>query len=101
MPSLVPDLVAVAGENSMSVLPVCCMPQIGRVASIESNHVEVQTARKGEAVCVKIQPGADQETIQVGRQFDETAVLYSHITRQSIDSLKENHRDDLEKDDWR
>ena len=77
------------------------MPQIGRVASIESNHVEVQTARKGEAVCVKIQPGADQETIQVGRQFDETAVLYSHITRQSIDSLKENHRDDLEKDDWR
>lgn len=75
--------------------------KIGRVASIEKEHEDVEEAKVGDSVCIKIQPGADQETIQVGRHFDETAVLYSLITRDSIDSLKDNHKDDLSKEEWR
>ena len=52
-------------------------------------------------MCVYPYVGMDQETIQVGRHFDETAVLYSLITRDSIDSLKDNHKDDLSKEEWR
>ena len=75
--------------------------KIGRVASIEKEHEDVEEAKVGDSVCIKIQPGADQETIQVGRHFDETAILYSLITRDSIDSLKDNHKDDLSKEEWR
>jgi translation initiation factor 5B len=35
-----------------------------------------------------------------GRHFDHTDELVSHITRQSIDLVKEFYRDDLGKEDW-
>lgn len=34
-----------------------------------------------------------------GRHFDEKDDLVSRITRQSIDAIKENFREDLEKED--
>jgi translation initiation factor 5B len=36
-----------------------------------------------------------------GRHFDHKDELVSRMTRQSIDMLKENFRDELSKDDWR
>lgn len=54
--------------------------------------------KKGQpAVAVKIE-GSNQPLY--GRQLDEKAILYSHISRASIDCLKEFYRDEVTKDEW-
>lgn len=35
-----------------------------------------------------------------GRHLEETDMLYSHITRQSIDTLKEFFRSEVSMDEW-
>ena len=62
---------------------------------------QVDKARRAW-VAMKIKPGTATESSRLyGRHFDHKDVLVSHITRQSIDMLKENFRDELSKDDWR
>jgi translation initiation factor aIF-2/yIF-2 len=82
-----------------------CVPEkenveIGRVGSLEINKKPVTIARKGDMVCVKIEQTTMQSHITLGRHFDHTNQLYSKITRESIDVLKANFRDEMSKDDW-
>ncbi|GMI49842.1 hypothetical protein TeGR_g6848, partial [Tetraparma gracilis] len=82
-----------------------CVPalgglMVGNVVSIEMNGKEQQTARKGDSVAVKIVNDSNPN-LTYGRQFDATKNLYSFLTRQSIDALKLNFKDALEKEDWR
>ena len=49
------------------------------VTSIQSNHKEVETARKGEEVCVKIEPIPGESPKMFGRHFDETDLLVSKV----------------------
>lgn len=65
---------------------------IGRVSGIQHNKNNVNSAEKGKAVSVQID---SPKNIMVGRQFDERDVVYSRLSRQSIDLLKKNFRDDL------
>ena len=60
---------------------------------------ELEMARRGQEVCVKIAsvPGEAPKTF--GRHFDETDFLVSKINRASIDACKNHFRDDLQKDD--
>ena len=95
---------------------------MGIVTSIQSNHKEVETARKGEEVCIKIEPIPGESPKMFGRHFDETDLLYSkvrnievrfyrkktsifffyfQISRASIDACKDYFRDDLSKEDWK
>ena len=60
---------------------------IGKVTSIENNHKEVPSAKKGTSVSIKI--ACDNSTMTYGRQFDDKNALYSKISRQSIDALKQ------------
>jgi translation initiation factor 5B len=84
-----------------------CIPsqgyiEIGKIASMELNHKQVDTAKPGQSVAMKIQPGTATESSRLyGRHFDHKDMLVSRMTRQSIDMLKENFRDELTKDDWR
>lgn len=39
-------------------------------------------------------------SIMYGRQFDDKNQIMSLITRDSIDLLKANYRDEMTKDDW-
>lgn len=84
--------------------PICIPSKdfldIGIVTSIESNHKEVETARKGEEVCIKIDPIPGESPKMFGRHFDETDILVSKISRASIDACKDYYRDDLQKTDW-
>lgn len=73
---------------------------VGRVASIELNKKQVVTAKKGESVAVKIQHKST-EHIMYGRHFDFQDALVSKMSRSAIDLLKQNFKEDLEKDDWR
>ena len=83
-----------------------CVPskefvEIGRVASIEHNHKQVDMARQGQEICVKILPLPGDAPKMYGRHFDETDMLVSKISRESIDAVKDHFRDDMSKPDWK
>jgi translation initiation factor 5B len=76
---------------------------IGRVAGIQINHVEKTEAEAGgPSVALKIEPANDsQRAIMYGRHFDHNQLLYAHVSRGSIDKLKDNFRDKMTKDNWK
>lgn len=74
---------------------------IGKVTSIQSNHKELETARKGEEVCIKIENVSADAPKMIGRHFEDSDLLISHISRESIDACKQYFKDDLEKSDWK
>jgi translation initiation factor 5B len=85
--------------------PICApsksFVQVGILTSIQVNNKEVETARKGAEVCVKIEPLPGEAPKMFGRHFDETDELVSKISRASIDACKDYFRDDLQTDDWK
>jgi len=85
--------------------PICVPSKdfiyVGIVTSLQFNNKEVDTARKGEEVCVKIDSVPGEAPKMFGRHFDETDFLVSRINRASIDACKNYFRDDLQKDDWK
>ena len=67
-------------------------------SSIERDHKQIPVCKKGQpSVAVKIE-GANQP--MYGRHLEEKDILYSHISRASIDTLKEFYRNDLSADEW-
>lgn len=76
---------------------------LGKVASIEQNHKSVELVKKGQApggVAVKIECPVYDTPRLFGRHFDDKDLLYSHMTRASLDVLKETFRNDLSKEEW-
>jgi translation initiation factor 5B len=67
---------------------------------MEINKKQVEVAKKGQQVAVRIEsPGYDAPKM-VGRHFSEKDDLVSKITRQSIDVLKECFRQEVSKEEW-
>eukprot|EP00980_Cylindrotheca_fusiformis_P004120 scaffold894_cov153-Cylindrotheca_fusiformis.AAC.16 len=92
-------------EGILKVGTPLCVPalgglHVGKVTSIESNGREQNTAKKGVSVAIKIHNEANPN-ITYGRQFDASHLLYSTLSRASIDALKANFKDALENEDWR
>jgi len=87
--------------------PLCVMQpsgeplEIGYVGSIENNKKPVEIAKKKQSVALKILARNDQTHIMYGRHFDHTNQIFSKISRESIDCLKEVFRDDMSKEDWK
>jgi translation initiation factor 5B len=55
--------------------------------------------KKGQpSVAVKIEMGGHQP--MYGRQLDDKDMLYSQISRASIDTLKQFYRSDVTNDEW-
>ncbi|CAN9498319.1 unnamed protein product [Ophioblennius macclurei] len=82
-----------------------CVPSkgfvdIGVVTSIEMNHKSVDVAKKGQEICVKIEPIPGESPKMYGRHFEATDIIVSKITRASIDALKNWFRDEMQKSDW-
>jgi translation initiation factor aIF-2/yIF-2 len=82
-----------------------CVPEkdflvIGHVSGIEKDKKEHKIARRGETVCVKIEQTTAQNHLTYGRHFDHLNRLYSNISRESIDTLKEHFKDEMKKEDW-
>jgi len=69
------------------------------VISIQKDKRPVERAGVGEQVCLKIAVTTAQRHISLGRQFDATHELYSAISRESIDIMKEWFLDELDLDD--
>ncbi|XP_036946683.1 eukaryotic translation initiation factor 5B [Acanthopagrus latus] len=82
-----------------------CVPSkgfvdIGVVTSIEMNHKSVDCAKKGQEICIKIEPIPGESPKMYGRHFEATDIIVSKITRASIDALKNWFRDEMQKTDW-
>jgi len=87
-------------EGTPLCVPTKEFVELGFVTSIESNHKPVETARKGQEICIKIEPIPGESPKMFGRHFDQNDLLVSKISRQSIDACKDHFRDDLLKNDW-
>lgn len=72
---------------------------IGKVISIQNNHKDIDIGKKTMSVCIKVD-NQENPNIAYGRHFDSTNILYSRITRESLDVLKEYYKDDCTKDDF-
>jgi translation initiation factor 5B len=102
------DPIIVGAEVVEGILKIgtpLCVPAlgglfIGKVDSIENNGRVQETARKGVSVAIKI-VNEGNPSITYGRQFDATNMLYSQLTRASIDALKAHFKDQLENEDWK
>ncbi|KAJ5788543.1 Translation elongation/initiation factor/Ribosomal beta-barrel [Penicillium paradoxum] len=71
---------------------------IGRVTSIERDHKAVPVCKRGQpSVAVKVE-GPNQP--MYGRHLEEKDQLISHISRASIDTLKEFYRSDVSMEEW-
>nr|CAB3241971.1 eukaryotic translation initiation factor 5B-like [Phallusia mammillata] len=82
-----------------------CVPnreflKLGIVTSMQVNHKDIEVARNPQEVCIKIEGVPGEAPKMVGRHFDETDVLVSKITRDSIDALKTWFREEMQKNDW-
>ncbi|UYV81321.1 EIF5B [Cordylochernes scorpioides] len=82
-----------------------CVPskeglEIGRVTTIEFNHKPVEIAKRGQEVCIKVEPIPGEAPKMYNRHFEATDMLVSKISRESIDALKKYFRTDLTKTDW-
>lgn len=90
-------------EGILRVGTPLCIPdrdnlRLGVVQSMEINKKPITAARaKDGSIAVKI---TNDGSVSYGRQFDDTCQIVSNITRESIDLLKLNYRDELTKDDW-
>jgi len=94
-PLVVPDKLVPDEENGGTK-----MLELGRIVSIQKDGVDTNLVKKGSAVCIKVQGNSSQSYVAYGRHFDASSDLVSKLTRGSIDLLKENFRDDLQKTDW-
>ena len=73
---------------------------LGKVVSIQHDHKEVTISKKGEDCAIKIEQTASGQDFYYGRHFDHNDNLVSKLTRESIDLLKTNFKDEMEMADW-
>lgn len=52
---------------------------IGTVRSLELDHKELTEARPGKAVSISIEPKDASKAVLLGRHFDVSDKLYSHV----------------------
>eukprot|EP01089_Gocevia_fonbrunei_P009276 TRINITY_DN213_c0_g2_i1.p1 TRINITY_DN213_c0_g2~~TRINITY_DN213_c0_g2_i1.p1 ORF type:complete len:694 (-),score=130.99 TRINITY_DN213_c0_g2_i1:51-2132(-) len=92
--------VKVIGGIAKAGTPVCVarprekgsgykVKSLGKIISIENNHQIQETAPLGAEVAVRIE---GEHEVTFGRHFDEKDLIYSVISRDSIDALKETQR---------
>jgi translation initiation factor 5B len=71
---------------------------VGKVIGIQNNKKDINIGKKNSTICIKIE-NEENPLIYYGRHFDNTNNLYSKISRESIDVIKEFFRNDITNDD--
>ncbi|XP_077975285.1 eukaryotic translation initiation factor 5B-like [Styela clava] len=87
-------------QNTPLCIPTREFLTVGYVTSMEFNHKSVDIARVGQEVCIKIEGTPGEPPKMVGRHFEETDILVSKISRDSINALKDWFREEMQKPDW-
>ena len=83
--------------------PIYCVEKnlpIGVVESIERERKPINNVKPNDGdVAIRIKVA--DSSLAAGRHFDENSTYVSHITRASIDALKNYFREDMTNDDWK
>lgn len=69
-------------ENVINILLFSGLSQfvdIGVVTSIEMNHKSVDSAKKGQEICIKIEPIPGESPKMYGRHFEATDIIVSKV----------------------
>jgi len=81
------------GESRIGT-PICVPEKefvdIGRVGSMQKDRKNVEVAKVGEVVCIKMEQTKEQSHIEYGRHFDSSHRLYSKISQDSVEALEEH-----------
>lgn len=64
--------------------------ELGIVTSIELNHKQIESARKGQEVCIKIEPIPGEAPKMFGRHFEETDMLVSKVSAKMLLNFMEH-----------
>jgi len=71
---------------------------IGKIVGIQVNKQDVKIGKKGQQICVKID-NQSNPGIMYGRHFTHKDLLYSNVSRASVDILKQYFKTDISKED--
>lgn len=69
--------------HDASIFIILCLIQfvdIGIVTSIEMNHKPIDCAKKGQEICVKIEPIPGESPKMYGRHFEATDIIVSKVS---------------------
>ena len=72
--------------------------ELGKVTSIQKNNEDKDLANLHDEVCIRID---NPNELSYDRHFDHKDEIISRLTRESIDILKKDYRDEMTKDDWK
>jgi translation initiation factor 5B len=72
---------------------------IGKVIGIQINNSNIEIGKQSLDVCIKVDNNSNPN-IEYGKHFDSKNMLYSKITRESLDILKEYYVNDVTKEDF-
>ncbi|MCQ2821071.1 MAG: translation initiation factor IF-2, partial [archaeon] len=83
--------------------PLYCVEKkipIGVVEGMEKEHKPMNNAHASDGdISIRIKTA--ESSLAAGRHFDEKCTFISHITRNSIDALKQYFREEMSTDDWK
>lgn len=84
-------------EGVLRIGTPICVPDkerlaLGRITTIQVDHKTRLEAKQNEEVCVCIEQAQGEQKVLYGRQFTHENLLYSTLTRNSIDLLKLNFK---------
>eukprot|EP01028_Stygiella_incarcerata_P000377 TRINITY_DN1042_c0_g1_i1.p1 TRINITY_DN1042_c0_g1~~TRINITY_DN1042_c0_g1_i1.p1 ORF type:complete len:1087 (+),score=458.45 TRINITY_DN1042_c0_g1_i1:101-3361(+) len=83
------------------VIPTRKNLDVGRIQSIELNRKTVPTAKKGDQVSVKIVNRGSGTTSEIGKDFTAEDVIYSHLTKKSLEVMRTYLSDEMSEDEIR
>jgi len=92
-------------DGQVRIGTTLCVPSaekivLGKVVSIQQDHKEVSVCKKDEDCAIKIEQMAGGQDYYFGRHFNASDNLVSKLSRESIDLLKANFKDEMEAGDW-
>jgi len=92
-------------EGQLRVGTPICVPEkkfldLGRVEDIRVNGRSVKKAKQGQTVSIQINAISSQAKVEYDKHFDHRNLLFSKVSRSSIDILKEHYRDEMTDPDW-
>ena len=70
---------------------------LGQILSIQKNNEDKAIANEMDEVCIRL---SNPNKLTYERQFNHKDDIVSHLTRERIDILKKDYRDEMTKNDW-
>ena len=71
--------------------------ELGKILSIQKENDDLDEANETDEVCIRL---SNPNKLTFERQFNDKDDIVSQLTRERIDILKKDYRDEMTKNDW-